>query len=127
MLDKAAIGYYHAGMQTKPSSPHQLSYLVGRRLASARGGELSQSALARKAGLSRAAVSAIEAGLQGVTLGTLCRLALILQIEPAFLLPSLSELGDLALAGKAGTPTIVPDNTRSADEIVDEFLKGVEP
>lgn len=91
--------------------------VIGSRLTSRRG-HLTQSALAQKAGLTRAAVSAIELGQQGVSVVTLCQLALTLRVEPAELLPSLAELEELDQLAQASRQEL------PAHEIVDEFLRG---
>lgn len=91
---------------------------VGRRLSLRREGHHTQSALAQKAGLTRAAVSAIELGNQGVSVVTLCQLALTLKVEPAELLPTLAELQELDQLAQES------HQERQAHEIVDEFLRG---
>lgn len=68
---------------------------IGRKVSAVRRSqpkELSQTELAERIGLSRAAVSALEGGHQGISVVTLCRLALALDIEPATLLPAKAEL-----------------------------------
>jgi transcriptional regulator with XRE-family HTH domain len=92
--------------------------VIGRKLALKREGRLTQSALAQKAKLTRAAVSAIELGHQGVSLVTLCQLALTLRVEPTELLPSLAELQDLEKLEQETRQEL------QAHEIVDEFLRG---
>jgi transcriptional regulator with XRE-family HTH domain len=95
-----------------------LFQLVGRKLTLNRDGRFSQSALAEKAGLTRSAISAIELGRQGISVVTLCKLALTLKLEPAELLPSLAELQELEKLEQEGRPGV------PASEIVDEFLRG---
>jgi transcriptional regulator with XRE-family HTH domain len=83
-----------------------------------REGRLTQSALAHNAKITRAAVSAIELGHQGVSLVTLCHLALTLKVEPAELLPSLAELQELEKLEQETHQEL------QAHEIVDQFLRG---
>ncbi len=114
---------YPSRMRIRSASAFQASLqgYVGKRLASVRGRHFTQSALAQEVGLTRASVSALEAGQQGPSLSTLCELALVLQVEPATLLPSLEDIRVLkhsAVLERLG-------EKRSAAEIVDEFLKGV--
>ena len=103
----------------------KLNSTIGRKLAESRTGRFNQSTLAQRVGLTRAAISAVEAGQQGVSVETLCKLARALELEPGSLLPDLAELRELEAAAHAEILDKVPvDDGRSADEIVDEFLKG---
>lgn len=106
-------------MGSPPGLQQLLSRGISEKLARARGERFTQSALALRAGITRAAVSAIEAGQQGVSIPTLCQLALALDIEPGSLLPSLDELQELFKA----------ETKRPAGDIVDEFLhsRGLKP
>ena len=54
---------------------------------------LSQEALAAVAGLDRTYVSSCEAGRRNVTLRTICRLALALQVDPGVLVSGLCMPG----------------------------------
>lgn len=105
-------------MRKSREAPQLLFRMVGRRLADRREGRFSQSALAEKAGLTRAAVSAIEAGQQGTSIVTLCQLALTLEVNPGELLPTLEELQELDRLIRE------TEQSRPAGQIVDEFLQG---
>lgn len=108
-------------MAKDPRPRRPLFRVVGHKLMLKREGRLTQSALAQKAGLTRAAVSAIELGQQGVSLVSLCRLALTLKVEPAELLPSLTELQELEQLEQESRLEL------PAERIVDEFLRGDMP
>ena len=99
----------------------ELFRVVGQRLTLRREGHFSQSGLAQKAGLTRSAISAIELGRQGISVVTLCKLALTLKLEPAELLPSLAELQELEKLEQEGRPDV------PASDIVDEFFRGDPP
>ncbi len=89
--------------------------VVGRKVAALRRKRTdttSQAELATRVGISRAAVSALEAGQQGVSVVTLCRLALALEVEPAMLLPTTNELEGL----------IKEPHKQPAERLVEEFL-----
>lgn len=102
---------------------------IGKRMASARekrAGRLSRSELGRRAGVSRATVSAVEAGQQGVALLTLCRFANALSVEPGSLLPDLSGFRELQKLALAGDEPQSEEKQRRAEDIVDDFFKGEE-
>jgi transcriptional regulator with XRE-family HTH domain len=66
-----------------------LNIEFGRRLRQLRDEvDMSQEALAKTSGLSRTSIVNIERGRQGVSLGTLYRLASAMGFEPQSLLPS---------------------------------------
>lgn len=73
---------------------------------------MTQAKLAKLVGVSRAAISALESGQQGVSIPTLCLIAAALELNPGELLPDKAELKHLS----AG-----PD-PRSAKQLVDEYL-----
>ena len=54
--------------------------------------EMSQTEIARRAGCTRAAINAVLSGKNSVSISMLFRIALALDIEPSFLMPSLDEL-----------------------------------
>ena len=68
-----------------------------------RGSGLSQARLAAKVELTRAAISALEKGRQGVSVASLCRLAAALEVAPSYLLPDEQEIY-LFLGNKTGWP-----------------------
>ncbi len=68
----------------------------------------TQVKLANASGLTKASISAIESGKQGISVATLCRLALAFQIEPTEMLPDLQNLRDIVdstLKGSAAALT----------------------
>lgn len=77
---------------------------------------MSQSELASLSGVTRAAVSAIEAGAQGVSMETLCRIALALGVGPGELLPTREELE--GIEGEANSV-----DRRPARRIADDYLE----
>lgn len=89
----------------------EISSAIGMRIQKLRGPR-TQSELARRVGISRAAVSALEAGNHGAAIETLCRFAEALDVEPGQLLPSLDEIRQL----------LSESGARSPEAIVDEFL-----
>ena len=74
-------------MQRLPSDPLPDFAQRLRQLRLERG--LSQEALAAVAGLDRTYVSSCEAGRRNVTLRTICRLAVALQVDPGVLVSGL--------------------------------------
>jgi len=69
-----------------------LLQILGRRLKDVREMRgLNQAELAQRVGVSRASISNLEAGKQGLTLETLYHLAHALDTEPRYLLPTLEE------------------------------------
>lgn len=101
-------------MRPSELSRVRLFELVGKKVAQHRGlrGPMTQAKLARLVGVSRAAISALESGQQGISLPTLCLIAAALEISPGELLPGKAELRHLG----AG-----PD-PRPAKQLVDEYL-----
>jgi transcriptional regulator with XRE-family HTH domain len=96
-----------------------LNRAIGAKVAQERrcsGKKLSQSELASEAGVTRAAMSAIEAGSQGTSLVTLCRIARALDVEPGGLLPGKGELESL-LRQAGEVPGL------AVRETVEEYLK----
>lgn len=90
---------------------------IGRKVAEVRKQtqpRLSQAKLASQVGITRSAVSAIEAGHQGVSLLTLCQLAAALEVAPGDLLPDQGELNKLAER---------PEST-PAESLVEEYLES---
>lgn len=77
----------------------------------------SQSELAASIGVSRAAISALEAGRQGVSLETLCRIALTLGVSPSRLLPDRDELEELERVSRGRRGSISPE------DVVDRFIE----
>ena len=77
----------------------------------------TQSELASNVGVSRAAISALEAGHQGVSLAVLCRIALTFEISPSSLLPDIDELRELLAVSKTDTQEI------SLNDIVNRFVE----
>jgi len=89
--------------------------MIGRRVAAARNRDPdkpSGATLAARVGVTRASVSALEAGHQGVSVATLCGLALALDVEPAILLPTRAELKML----------LTEPEEKPADLLVEEYL-----
>ena len=77
---------------------------------------LTQSALAAKADLTRAAISSLEKGRGGISVVALCRIASALEISPGRLLPDLEEFRRLQSAvGSA-------PEARPAKEIAENYL-----
>ena len=69
----------------------EINKLFGGVLRSARDSEnMTQDDLATAIGLSRTAITNIEAGKQGTTIEILYRIAKVLGVEPSDLLPSVS-------------------------------------
>ncbi len=69
-----------------------LRQALGRRIKEIRGSKgLSQDAVAKAAGMARVSITNIEAGNQGISVESLYAISRALAIEPAHLLPSLSE------------------------------------
>jgi transcriptional regulator with XRE-family HTH domain len=80
---------------------------------------LSQDQLAKAAELSRTSIVNIEAGRQGVALGTVYRLAEALAVAPAHLLPDAgppSEVPPIAIGG----------STDESEQIVRNFMRDLE-
>jgi transcriptional regulator with XRE-family HTH domain len=89
---------------------------VGAKLTELRG-DLSQSELAKQAGVTRASISALEGGQQGISVETLCRLAAALDVSPAALLPDKEEIASLLESSRDKVPR------RPLDEVVEDFLQ----
>jgi transcriptional regulator with XRE-family HTH domain len=90
---------------------------IGRKIAEARKQarpHLSQAKLASKVGITRSAVSALEAGHHGVSVVTLCQLAATLEVAPGELLPDDEELSRL---------TNEPEST-PAEFLVEHYLES---
>lgn len=90
---------------------------IGRRVAAVRRQRrpsLSQAKLASKVGITRSAVSAIEAGHQGVSVQTLCQLAAVLEVDPGKLLPDYEEFNRL----------IQQPESAPAESLVEEYLEA---
>jgi transcriptional regulator with XRE-family HTH domain len=94
----------------------QILKRVGAKLTELRG-DLSQSELAKQAGVTRASISALEGGQQGISVETLCRLAASLDVSPAALLPDKEEISGLLESPRYKLPI------RPLDEVVDDFLQ----
>ena len=78
-------------VHTGAMADDELNAEFGRQLRELRGGAgLSQDELANASGISRTSVVNIERGRQGVSLGTLYRLATGLGSEPQSLLPRIA-------------------------------------
>lgn len=95
----------------------KLFVAIGRKVAEVRkrgGLGLSQSKLASQVGITRSAVSAIEAGHQGVSIQTLCQLAAALEVAPGELLPDHEELRAL----------MEQSEPSPAEALVEEFLES---
>jgi transcriptional regulator with XRE-family HTH domain len=93
----------------------QILQRVGAKLTELRG-ELSQSDLAKQARVTRASISALEGGQQGISVETLCRLATALKVSPGALLPGHEEIAGLLAHARDTLPK------RPVDEVVDDFL-----
>lgn len=79
--------------------PNGLAVYVGGQVRQRRlSRNLAQTELARRVGVHRVTIAALEAGRQLVSLPTLIRLAEALKVNPAYLLPKLSEVERWALA-----------------------------
>lgn len=116
LLDILADSLTIQCMDEKEVFRRKLFEAIGRKIAAARKGRhprLSQAKLALEAGVTRSAVSAIEAGHQGVAVQTLCLLAIALGVAPGNLLPDYEEL--LRLKQK-------PENA-PAESLVEEYLE----
>jgi len=90
---------------------------IGRKIADARKQarpRLSQAKLAAKVGITRSAVSALEAGHHGASILTLCQLAAALEVAPGELLPDEQELNRLT-----SEPESAP-----AESLVEEYLES---
>lgn len=94
----------------------QILQRIGAKLTELRG-ELSQSELAKQARVTRASISALEGGQQGVSVETLCRLATALGVSPGALLPEKEEIARLLENAHDTLPR------RPLEEVVDEFLQ----
>ena len=77
----------------------------------------TQSDLAAKVGVSRAAISALEAGRQGISLVTLCRIAVTLGVSPSALMPDSDGVEELLEVSGAHAANVSPE------EIVDRFVE----
>lgn len=75
---------------------------VGRRIAKARTGRLTQEALAQKATLTRTAIVNIEKGRQQILLHTVVEIAQALAIPITDLLPNQAALESRSLARSKG-------------------------
>jgi transcriptional regulator with XRE-family HTH domain len=97
-----------------------LYQLLGRKIANARSrhsdGPLSQSALAKKVGLTRGSIANIELGAQRPPLHIFWAISKALKIEPASLLPNSAELD-----GKART---MPNDSKLEPD-VERVVEGV--
>ena len=95
---------------------------LGHRIASARsrvlaqGKPLSQSALAKRVGLTRGSIANIELGNQRPPLHVIWSIGQALGIEPSSLLPRLGELGEEAQSLVADA-TLEPQVERVIEEI----------
>jgi transcriptional regulator with XRE-family HTH domain len=94
----------------------QILKRVGAKLTELRG-DLSQSELAKQARVTRASISALEGGQQGISVETLCRLAAVLHVSPGALLPDQEEIARLLTGSGDKLPM------RPLDEVVDDFLQ----
>ena len=94
----------------------QILQRVGAKLTELRG-KRSQSELAKQARITRASISALEGGQQGVSVETLCRLAAALDVAPGKLLPKKEEIARLLENAQDKLPR------RPLEEVVDEFLQ----
>ena len=106
-------------MRREESFRSRLIHAVGTRVARERNRATpgrTQSELAASVGVSRAAISAFEAGRQGISLVTLCRIAVTLGVSPSALLPGSDELRQLLAAPEAH------GSQPSPHEIVDRFV-----
>lgn len=97
---------------------------IGRKIADVRKGarpRLSQAKLASKVGITRSAVSALEAGHHGVSILTLCRMAAALEVAPGEFLPDEEELKRLT-----SEPESAPGESLSApaESLVEEYLES---
>lgn len=82
----------------------------------------SQTELAKKIGSTRAFVSALECGSQGVSLEKLCRIADALEINPGQLLPTRNEVNAWLDAAR-DKESQKPDE-EILREFVEELVKG---
>jgi len=95
-----------------------LNRSIGGKVAATRRrmSQSKQSDLATMIGVSRAAISALESGVQGISVSTLCKIAHALNVDPGVLLPDRSEIDEILRASNHLKPN-------SAVDAVDQFLK----
>jgi transcriptional regulator with XRE-family HTH domain len=108
----------------RSSSASRLQRLIGQRVLALREKEiprLSRAALGERTGLSRAAIAAIESGIQGVSISSLYQLARALDCEVSLLLPTLAELYEPDGVTRDSRPV------RPAKLVVEEFLQKKQP
>ena len=74
--------------------------VVGKRIAKARSGRLTQEALAKKASLTRTSIINIEKGRQQILLHTLVDIARALQVSLTDLVPDMTNI-DMLLRDKS--------------------------
>lgn len=92
-----------------------LNEMLGRRLKDVRELRgLSQTELAHQVGLSRASISNLEAGKQGMSLETLYKIAPVLSTEPRDLLPTLGDMRPTKLSPE--TSELVSDSVKGSPE-----------
>lgn len=92
-----------------------LSEIASRLLSLRAKAGMSQAELARNAGVTRASISALEGGQQGISVETLCKLAAVLRVEPGDMLPTRHQVQSILRSGVSAH--------RLPEDIVEDYLR----
>lgn len=86
------LWFFHRMKRSRVKENRHFYVTVGRQIAKARDGKMTQESLARKVSLTRTSIINIEKGRQQIQLHTLVEIARELDVPPAELIPANDNL-----------------------------------